>query len=140
MLFEHMQMSLADFICKLNQNKMKIPGKTIKTIFKQIVKGVDYMHKNMTFHRDLKTSNILINPKELLVKICDLGLARHFNVPFDTYDNHIGNFCLLKPQTDFNFYKVFLLIYYHESIRYLTFISLTSGFCSFFNLKFYFKF
>lgn len=87
-------MSLADFICKLNRTQMQIPGKIIKNIFKQIVMGVDYMHRNMAFHRDLKSSNILINPKELLVKVADLGLARHFNIPFGKYDNHIGKFCL----------------------------------------------
>lgn len=106
MVFERMDMSLADFICKLNVDQIKIPGKFIKKIFKQIVEGVNYMHKNMTFHRDLKSSNILINPNELLIKVADLGLARHFNIPFGKYDNQIGKFCLYIKQTLLYFFKI----------------------------------
>eukprot|EP01118_Nematostelium_gracile_P013043 TRINITY_DN4871_c0_g1_i1.p1 TRINITY_DN4871_c0_g1~~TRINITY_DN4871_c0_g1_i1.p1 ORF type:complete len:513 (-),score=103.21 TRINITY_DN4871_c0_g1_i1:1072-2610(-) len=46
-------------------------------IFKQILEGVDYLHKNGIAHRDLKPENILLeSPKSLNIKITDFGLAR----------------------------------------------------------------
>lgn len=45
-------------------------------IFKQIIKGVYYLHKNNIIHRDLKPANIFLDNK-ICVKIGDLGLAKH---------------------------------------------------------------
>jgi serine/threonine protein kinase len=54
----------------------------IKCIMIQILKGLDYLHKNFILHRDLKLSNILINRKGI-VKLCDFGLARNFGKPLN---------------------------------------------------------
>jgi translation initiation factor 2-alpha kinase 4 len=43
--------------------------------FRQIVKGVNFIHKNKVIHRDLKPSNIFIF-KGKTIKIGDFGLAR----------------------------------------------------------------
>lgn len=45
-----------------------------KYIF-QLLKAVEFCHKNDMIHRDIKPENILIN-KEHLLKICDFGFAR----------------------------------------------------------------
>lgn len=47
---------------------------------KQLLEGVHHMHKRWIIHRDLKTSNLLINNDGIL-KICDFGLARTFSDP-----------------------------------------------------------
>ena len=107
MVFEHMEMSLSDFISTLNENESKISGFYIKKIFKQIVKGVDHMHRNLVMHRDLKSSNILISLRSGLVKVADLGLARHFNLPFGKYDNQIGKFCLFLLKIEVFYLKDF---------------------------------
>ena len=52
----------------------------IKWIMRQLLKGVQHMHNNYIVHRDLKTSNLLINNNGI-VKICDFGLARIFAEP-----------------------------------------------------------
>jgi serine/threonine protein kinase len=62
--------------------RMKAFGKSlslsdIKSLMIQILKAVDYMHRNYTLHRDLKLSNILLNKKGEL-KLADYGLARYY--------------------------------------------------------------
>ena len=48
----------------------------IKTLMLQIVSGVEYLHANWILHRDLKTSNLLLNNRGQL-KIADFGMARY---------------------------------------------------------------
>ena len=40
----------------------------------QIIKAVDYIHRQSIIHRDLKLGNILIN-ENMETKICDFGLS-----------------------------------------------------------------
>ena len=66
----------------------KLPLKTIKEYFYQIIKGLNYLHKKKIIHRDLKPQNLLIN-SENKIKICDFGLARGYGVPVKTYTNEV---------------------------------------------------
>lgn len=50
-----------------------------KMIFKQLMTGLDYLHKMRVIHRDIKGSNILLNSQGIL-KIADFGLARNMKV------------------------------------------------------------
>jgi cell division cycle 2-like protein len=52
----------------------------VKTLLRQLVSGVEYLHENFIMHRDLKTSNILLNNRGVL-KIADFGMARHIPPP-----------------------------------------------------------
>ncbi|MED6108698.1 hypothetical protein PIB30_026541 [Stylosanthes scabra] len=52
--------------------------------FDGVFMGVDYLHDNWVLHRDLKTSNILLNNKGEL-KICDFGLSRQYGSPLKPY-------------------------------------------------------
>lgn len=45
----------------------------------QTLRGLLFLHSANVMHRDLKPSNILVN-KNCDLKICDLGLARGFEV------------------------------------------------------------
>ena len=56
----------------------------IKSLMLQLLEGVKYLHDNWVLHRDLKTSNILLNNKGEL-KICDFGLSRQFGSPLKPY-------------------------------------------------------
>lgn len=61
-------------------SKIKFSGFQIKYIMKQLIRGMKILHENWVIHRDLKTSNILLNKKGI-VKICDFGLARTLPSP-----------------------------------------------------------
>ncbi|KJZ76050.1 Serine kinase ppk23 [Hirsutella minnesotensis 3608] len=52
----------------------------IKRLLLQLTMGVAYLHDNWILHRDLKTSNLLLNNRGQL-KIADFGMARYVGEP-----------------------------------------------------------
>jgi serine/threonine protein kinase len=52
----------------------------VKSIFKQLLEALQYMHDNKYVHRDIKSSNILID-HSFRVKLADFGLARSIEPP-----------------------------------------------------------
>lgn len=52
----------------------------VKTLLRQLGEGVQYLHENWILHRDLKTSNLLLNNRGQL-KIADFGMARYVGDP-----------------------------------------------------------
>ncbi|KAL4910360.1 hypothetical protein BDW74DRAFT_144951 [Aspergillus multicolor] len=52
----------------------------IKTLLLQFVSGLDFLHSQWIMHRDLKTSNLLMNNRGEL-KIADFGMARYYGDP-----------------------------------------------------------
>lgn len=52
----------------------------VKTLLLQLANGVAYLHDHWILHRDLKTSNLLLNNRGQL-KIADFGMARYVGDP-----------------------------------------------------------
>ena len=52
----------------------------IKTLMLQLLSAVNLLHENFVIHRDLKTSNLLLNNRGE-IKVADFGLARKFAEP-----------------------------------------------------------
>ncbi|CAK7223323.1 hypothetical protein SBRCBS47491_005169 [Sporothrix bragantina] len=50
----------------------------VKTLLRQLAAGVAYLHGRWVLHRDLKTSNLLLNNRGQL-KIADFGMARYYS-------------------------------------------------------------
>lgn len=49
----------------------------VKSVMRQILEGVCFLHKHGVMHRDLKPSNILVDTKAApQIKLCDFGLSK----------------------------------------------------------------
>ncbi|KAI8579488.1 hypothetical protein K450DRAFT_242350 [Umbelopsis ramanniana AG] len=80
-----MVMDFIDHDLKALMEDMKSPflQSEVKTIMIQLLSAVALMHDNWMIHRDLKTSNLLLNNRGQ-IKVADFGLAR-------TYGSPLGN-------------------------------------------------
>lgn len=52
----------------------------IKTLLLQIMSATEFLHSHWIMHRDLKTSNLLMNNRGE-IKIADFGMARYYGDP-----------------------------------------------------------
>ena len=52
----------------------------IKTLLLQLISAVEYLHSLWILHRDLKTSNLLMNNRGQM-KVADFGMARYSSDP-----------------------------------------------------------
>lgn len=64
----------------LEENPKGIEINKVRKLILQILKAIDYCHKNEIIHRDIKPENILIS-SDYILKICDFGFARHTAKP-----------------------------------------------------------
>lgn len=81
MVMEYMEHDL-----KEQMGVMKQPFSTseVKCLMLQLLEGVKYLHENWVLHRDLKSSNILLNNRGEL-KICDFGMSRQYGSPLKPF-------------------------------------------------------
>ena len=78
------------------RKRSKISEPTAKIIFKQIIKGLQYIHKKKIVHRDIKLDNVLIDLTNT-VKICDFGVSRILQ-PGDIMYEHCGTPAYIAPE------------------------------------------
>lgn len=93
--FQMMDMDLSRLI-KLH-NRI-LPRHLIKISLYKILQGVDYLHQNRVFHRDLKPDNILVSEDCSEVKLADFGLSRTIHQPFRPYSREIMTLWYRSPE------------------------------------------
>ncbi|XWS34609.1 hypothetical protein CRYUN_Cryun21dG0052700 [Craigia yunnanensis] len=81
MVMEYMEHDLKGL---METMKQPFSQSEVKCLMLQLLEGGKYLHDNWVLHRDLKTSNLLLNNKGEL-KICDFGLARQYGIPLKPY-------------------------------------------------------
>ena len=81
MVMEYME---HDLKALMETMKQRFSQSEVKCLMLQLLEGVKYLHDNWVLHRDLKTSNLLLNNRGEL-KICDFGLARQYGSPLKPY-------------------------------------------------------
>ncbi|CAE7503545.1 CDKG-2 [Symbiodinium natans] len=77
--------------------KHKFAVAEMKCLLVQLLRGVGHLHQCWILHRDLKTSNILLDKKGIL-KICDFGLARHFGEPLRPCTQRVQSLWYRAPE------------------------------------------
>ena len=75
MILELVDQDLGKMVRSMRKSGTSFSEQQVRDIMYQLVIGVEYIHKNGFFHRDLKPDNILITD-DLKVKISDFGLIR----------------------------------------------------------------
>eukprot|EP00871_Galdieria_phlegrea_P001289 jgi/Galph1/2160/GphlegSOOS_G834.1 len=95
----YMVMEYAEHDMKNILERMKHPFSQaeIKSLLRQLLSGVAYLHDNWVLHRDLKTSNLLLNSEGVL-KICDFGLARLYSDPLKPYTQPVVTLWYRAPE------------------------------------------
>ena len=90
-----------EFICGdlLNfiRKREKLDEKTAKIIFKQIILGLKYMHKNNIVHRDIKLDNLLLDLSNT-IKICDFGVSKILFSQNEQMQDHCGTPAYIAPE------------------------------------------
>jgi mitogen-activated protein kinase 1/3 len=69
-------------------SKQQLTNEHIQYFMYQILRGVLYIHSAQVIHRDIKPSNLLLN-KQCDLKICDLGLARGYDVNTENLTEYV---------------------------------------------------
>jgi len=69
-------------------------------LFKEILKGVDYLHEKKIIHRDLKPNNILITDgtNRRFVKLADFGLATIHESEKQSHTKYLGTHSYTAPE------------------------------------------
>ncbi|GKB05486.1 probable serine/threonine-protein kinase [Tanacetum coccineum] len=75
LVFEYMEHDLSGLI---SSPDIKFNDSHIKCFMWQLLKGMEHCHSRGVLHRDIKSSNILVN-NEGILKIADFGLANFFS-------------------------------------------------------------
>ncbi|MQM05465.1 hypothetical protein Taro_038275 [Colocasia esculenta] len=81
MVMEYME---HDLKALMEAMKQPFSQSEVKCLMLQLLSGVKHLHDNWVLHRDLKTSNLLMNNRGEL-KICDFGLSRQYGSPLKPY-------------------------------------------------------
>jgi len=69
----------------------------VKCLLSQLIMGMEYLHDNWILHRDIKTSNLLLNNHGIL-KIADFGLARPYGSPIRPYTHVVVTLWYRAPE------------------------------------------
>ena len=70
--------NLTHFLKKFESKKENIEQTLIISIFKGIINGLDFLHKNNILHRDITTDNIMIEDGSKNIKITDFGISAYY--------------------------------------------------------------
>ncbi|CAI9785094.1 unnamed protein product [Fraxinus pennsylvanica] len=94
MVMEYMEHDLKRL---METMKQPFSQSEVKCLMLQLLVGVKYLHDNWVLHRDLKTSNLLLNNRGEL-KICDFGLARQYGSPLKPYTHLVVTLWYRAPE------------------------------------------
>ena len=69
----------------------------IQRIMREVVCGLDYLHKNLICHRDIKPQNVLVTI-DGISKLADFGSAKEIKADDDTLRGSVGTYHFFAPE------------------------------------------
>lgn len=60
----------------LEERPSGLEAEAVRKYIYQLLKAIEYCHRNNVIHRDVKPENLLVNPQTNELRICDFGFAR----------------------------------------------------------------
>jgi glycogen synthase kinase 3 beta len=78
-VLEYLPSSLGSELSKNQQQHIHFHPEVLKSYVFQLLSGLAYLHGLEICHRDIKLDNILVDPINNILKICDLVSAKHLN-------------------------------------------------------------
>ena len=103
-LYQQKKLYVAFELCDFDVKKYmrsvsnKLQPTTVKSFIWQIMKGLEFCHSHRILHRDLKPQNILVTPRNGVIKLDDFGLARAFSVPLRAYTHEVVTLWYRAPE------------------------------------------
>lgn len=95
LVFDFCEHDLAGLISNI---QVKFSLADIKSVMKQLLEGLYFIHSNKILHRDMKAANILIT-KTGILKLADFGLARAFSLAKQNrYTNRVVTLWYRPPE------------------------------------------
>ena len=76
-IMEYVPLTLSNLISQNRKKHTKFDPLILKLFSYQMLKCIGYLHSLSICHRDIKPQNILIDPKDYTLKLCDFGCAKH---------------------------------------------------------------
>ena len=98
MVFECLDMDLRRYM-KLQPNHLAPP--VVRHFTHEMVKGIEFCHRKMVLHRDIKPQNLLLDtrdPQNVGLKLGDFGLAREAKVPCGFYTQAVVTVWYRAPE------------------------------------------
>eukprot|EP00698_Gefionella_okellyi_P023450 TRINITY_DN8022_c0_g1_i1.p1 TRINITY_DN8022_c0_g1~~TRINITY_DN8022_c0_g1_i1.p1 ORF type:complete len:236 (+),score=18.04 TRINITY_DN8022_c0_g1_i1:342-1049(+) len=74
-----------------------LPPFVVKSYIYQLLTGINYCHRHIVLHRDIKPQNLLIDDVGHL-KIADFGLSRAFGIPIRCYTHEVVTLWYRAPE------------------------------------------
>ncbi|GAB2221334.1 hypothetical protein Droror1_Dr00012509 [Drosera rotundifolia] len=96
-VFMAMEYMEYDLKALMEARKQHFSQSEVKCLMLQLLEGVKYLHDNWVIHRDLKTSNLLLN-NSCELKICDFGMARQYGSPLKPYTSLVVTLWYRAPE------------------------------------------
>ena len=76
-VMDYVPKTLSNLISHNRNNDTKFPDILLKLFSYQMLKAIGYLSSLGICHRDIKPPNVLIDPEDYTLKICDFGCAKH---------------------------------------------------------------
>ncbi|XP_068617207.1 cyclin-dependent kinase-like 5 [Brachionichthys hirsutus] len=95
LVFEYVERNMLELLEELPNGA---PPDKVRSYIYQLIKAINWCHKNEIVHRDIKPENLLISAEDVL-KLCDFGFARNLSEGTDAnYTEYVATRWYRSPE------------------------------------------